>query len=374
MGAKRKEARSRSTRRAPLLVAAGALGALVSVGLLWKRAPVEPVKVPVAAAATPTPPKPRPPTPYERLPAVVARIGQKELGKEVLRPVLEGVEGGSPRQEQLAQELAWMTAKGRVQHEVLYREAKRRGVEMSPEDRESVEFLEKREQQAQPVVSKVGLDAADAIRQYRETMVIKRLLELEIYDKVQVSPDELARAYEGTPEAYWHPEAYRVRRILVAADPAKGKEHMQAALERARALHSRASEPEADFAALARAESEGPLRSEGGLVGDFNLDEAPIRDPRVLQVIRSIEPGRASHPIYTDEGFQILYVEKKTPQRRMSLEEARPLVRKALQYEKGAPDAMRWAEELERAAGVEVLIPKPPSLDAPPAMPTPGSP
>jgi peptidylprolyl isomerase len=349
----------------------GLVGASAVVGQGGGNAPSQ------AAASTPPaapPPAPRPPTPYEKLPPVLVRVGQKEIKKEILLPILGNVEGGTPKQEQLAVEVAWMTAKGRAQHEVLYREAERRGIEMAPEDRASVEALEKRQQQAQEVVSQVGVDAADAIRQYRETMHVKRLLEQEIYDKVEVSQAELRESYDNSTEAYWHPETFRVRRLLVAMNPAKGREHMEATLKRALDLYRRAREKNADFGALARAHSEDALRSKGGLVPEFELQNSPFQDPRIIQLLRTLNPGEVSFPTYTEEGYLLVYMEKKTPVRRMTLKEATPLVRKSLQYEKGAPAAMKWAEELERAASVELLIPKPPSLDLPPAPSSPGVP
>lgn len=356
-----------------LLVGVGVLGLAGAGAVVGKGSGSATSPSASTTPATP-PPAPRPPTPYEKLPPVLVRVGQKEIKKEILLPILGNVEGGTPKQEQLAVEVAWMTAKGRAQHEVLYREAERRGIEMAPEDRASVEALEKRQQQAQEVVSQVGVDAADAIRHYRETMHVKRLLEQEIYDKVQVSQAELQEAYEQSTEAYWHPETFRVRRLLVAMNPAKGREHMEATLKRALELYRRAREKNADFGALARAHSEDALRSKGGLLPEFDLQSSPFQDPRLIQLLRTLNPGEVSYPTYTEEGYLLVYMEKKTPVRRMTLKEATPLVRKALQYEKGAPDAMKWAEELERAAGVEVLIPKPPSLDLPPAPPSPGGP
>jgi parvulin-like peptidyl-prolyl isomerase len=363
--------RGRSRWKGVLLVGVGVLGLAGASAVVGQRGNAQPQASTAPAAA---PAAPRPPTPYERLPPVLVRVGQKEIKKEILLPILGNVEGGTPKQEQLAAEVAWMTAKGRAQHEVLYREAERRGIEMAPEDRASVEYLEKRQQQAQEVVSQVGVDAADAIRQYRETMFVKRLLEQEIYDKVEVSQAELQASYDRSTEAYWHPETFRVRRLLVAANPEKGREHMDAALKRAQELYRRAREKNADFAALARAHSDDALRSKGGLLGEFDLQNSPLQDPRVIQVLRALESGQVSHPIYTEEGYLLVFVEKKTPVRRMTLKEATALVRKSLQYEKGAPAAMQWAEELERAAGVELLIPKPPSLDTPPAWPSPGGP
>jgi peptidylprolyl isomerase len=366
--------RGRFRGKGVLLVGVGVLGLAGVVAVVGRGGSSQPPVVAASTTPAPAPAAPRPPTPYERLPPVLVRMGQKEIKKEILLPILGNVEGGNPKQEQLALEVAWMTAKGRAQHEVLYREAERRGIEMTPEDRASVEALEKRQQQAQEVVSQVGVDAAEAIRHYRETMHVKRLLEQQIYDKVEVSQAELQQAYDRYTEAYWHPETFRVRRLLVATSPEKGREHMDAALKRAQELYRRAREKNADFAALARAHSEDALRSKGGLVGEFSLQDSPIQDPRIIQLLRNLAPGEVSYPTYTEEGYLLVFVEKKTPVRRMTLKEATPLVRKAMQYEKGATSAMQWAEELERAAGVEVLIPKPPSLDLPPAPPSPGGP
>jgi parvulin-like peptidyl-prolyl isomerase len=158
-----------------------------------------------------------------------------------------------------------------------------------------------------------GLVPEDVRRTMRTEMMKQAVLQQEVDRKVYLgfSTEEVKKYYDANPDKFRKPESIKISEIYLSTI---GKDE---AAVKARALElitqARAG---ADFAALAAANSEREKNGERtapkdkGYVGEFDV---PSLREDLLPVLKDLKAGGVSEPIRTNEGFQILRVDARTP-------------------------------------------------------------
>lgn len=158
---------------------------------------------------------------------------------------------------------------------------------------------------------------------------------------VAVTDQDVASEYNANSESYRKKEEVQVRHVLFKSDASPAQD--AAAKAKADAALARLRKG-ADFAALAKAESEDPGSKEsGGSLGSF---------PRG-RMVKEFEdaafaaaPGTLAGPVKTPFGWHVIRVEGKTPERVQPLFEAAPAIRSRLTEQRAAEEARRLAQEL----------------------------
>jgi peptidyl-prolyl cis-trans isomerase SurA len=137
--------------------------------------------------------------------------------------------------------------------------------------------------------------------QVREQMLLTRLREREVDDKVQVSDTELELFLEQMKS---RPEAaeYNLAHILVRVPDQASPERIQAARARADKALAEA-QAGGDFGALAASYSDAPDALQGGALGWRNEDRLP---EIFAAALAKLEPGQVSPVLRSPAGFHIL--------------------------------------------------------------------
>lgn len=137
--------------------------------------------------------------------------------------------------------------------------------------------------------------------QVREQMLLTRLREREVDDRVQVSDTELDLFLEQMKN---RPEAveYNLAHILVRLPDQASPERIQAARARADKALAEARNG-ADFAALAASYSDAPDALQGGVLGWRNEDRLP---EIFAAALAPLAPGEVSPVLRSPAGFHIL--------------------------------------------------------------------
>jgi len=158
-----------------------------------------------------------------------------------------------------------------------------------------------------------GLVPEDVRRTMRTEMMKQAVLQQEVDRKVYLGPsnDEVKKYYEAHPDKFRKPESLKLSEIyLVLA----GKDE---AAVKARALELIAqARAGADFGALAAANSEREKNGkrtapeDKGYVGEFDF---PNLREDLAATLKDVKAGGVTDPIRTDEGYQILHVDARTP-------------------------------------------------------------
>ncbi len=157
------------------------------------------------------------------------------------------------------------------------------------------------------------LDPEDIRRTMRGEMMKQAVLQQEVDRRVYLSfsPDELKKYYEAHPDKFRKPESVKLSEIYLTIT---GKDE---ASVKARALELIAqARAGTDFASLAASNSEREKNGQRsapqdkGYVGEFDV---PNLREDLVAAIKNIQAGGVTEPIRTQEGYQILRVDARTP-------------------------------------------------------------
>jgi peptidyl-prolyl cis-trans isomerase SurA len=132
------------------------------------------------------------------------------------------------------------------------------------------------------------------------------MIQKEVRQKVNISPDEVKAYYDAHPEEFSvGKENFKLAQILIALPPNPTPAQVTAARAKADDIHKQLHDG-ADFGKLARQYSDDDSKGQGGELGDFSRGD--ILDP-IQNVIDHMKVGDVSEPIQTEHGFHIVKLE-----------------------------------------------------------------
>lgn len=183
-----------------------------------------------------------------------------------------------------------------------------------------------------------GLDEKSWRRELQESLLMEKVVRLTVYDKIEVSDDEVAAYYLEHAEEFAQPEQIRVRQILVA-DEAEG----QRLLTELRAG--------ADFADLARRHSLSPDGEVGGDLGFFAPGEMP---PEIDTAVWGMAAMDLSGLVKSEYGYHLFQFLERRPALQLSLEDARGKIRTRLREHAEEEAYQEWLRGLRERAAISI--------------------
>jgi parvulin-like peptidyl-prolyl isomerase len=180
-----------------------------------------------------------------------------------------------------------------------------------------------------------------------------RLMQMKVAAKVKISEEDLKAAYAQYAKREGGDEEVHARHILVAVDPKATPDQVEAARKKAEAIAQEARRPGMDFAALAKARSEGPSKEDGGDLGFFRRG---VMVPAFDKAAFSLKVGEVSDPIRTDFGWHVLKVEEKRAVGVTPYEEMKPKLEAQLRQQKTEKFVEQYVQELKKKASIEVKL------------------
>jgi peptidyl-prolyl cis-trans isomerase SurA len=158
-----------------------------------------------------------------------------------------------------------------------------------------------------------GLNPEDIRRTMRAEMMKQAVLEQEVDRRVYLgfSSEEVKKYYEANLDKFRKPETVKLSEIYLITtgkDEASVRARVQELITQIRAG--------ADFGALAAANSERERNGQRtapqdkGAVGEF---EVPNLREDLVKALKDVKVGGVTEPIKTNEGYQILRVDARTP-------------------------------------------------------------
>jgi len=181
---------------------------------------------------------------------------------------------------------------------------------------------------------------------------IKRLLDKEIYSKIQVTGDEVREYYDQNQDRFRKPESVRISQILIKAPSEPGDDTWRHLEDRAHTIYLDASKG-ADFVLLARRHSDDTATaSVGGDMGFIQKESLhDILDTTVFQ----LEVGTVTKPIRTRDGFQIIKVVSSKPSSPKTLEEVRDHITTLLRRKQAREMIVQLLTDLRSRAEIEII-------------------
>lgn len=183
-----------------------------------------------------------------------------------------------------------------------------------------------------------GLDR-DALARAVEQETRAGLLLDRIIAGVSVSEEEVKDYYERNRERMRRPETRRVRHLLITINDQFPENRADRARVRVEELYRKLKREPESFGELALRYSECPSAVERGRVGQVPRGRLY---PELDDVLFRLDEGQISDVIKSAVGYHLLLCEAIEPERTVSLDEAAPRIRKALEARRQKRRVRQW--------------------------------
>jgi peptidyl-prolyl cis-trans isomerase SurA len=198
-----------------------------------------------------------------------------------------------------------------------------------------------------------GLDFATFRQTVKRDIEAMRVLQVKVRSRVKVSDEDVKNYWQTHPQEFEAEPEVHVRHIFVAFTPGSESDEARAR-RRAEGLLERVRKGE-DFAAVARAESEGPSAADGGDLGW--LRRGTIQ-PELERVAFALPTGGVSDVVRTRAGFQIMKVDDRRGGDPLAFEAVKEEIRNKLVNDQAESYRAQFIEELRRDALIDVKLPE----------------
>jgi len=188
----------------------------------------------------------------------------------------------------------------------------------------------------------------------RRSLLIEKLLKLEVADKAKVSPAQVRDFYDKNPQRFENGESFSIQTISIFcprnADASKKEEVRKRAEDALR--QAKATKSADEFGLLAEKISEDDYHVNMGLHKVVLRNEMP---PDVVKAALAMTPGQVSDVIQVENAYTLFRLISHTPAAKMKFEQVQDKLHKDL--EKGKYERLRAGldAQLRKTAKVEEL-------------------
>jgi peptidyl-prolyl cis-trans isomerase C len=329
---------------------------VAAVAVACKKPETAPAAAAPTAAATPAP-APAQPVPAV-LPDVIADCNGDKIARAEFEKAVKAVEqraGGSVPPEKRDE-----LYRGVLDDLVAYRLLKQEVVarQMTASDAEVDARIGAFKQQ---MGSEANFRAALQAQQLTEAklredaktdILVNKLLEQEVTQKLLVKPSDIATFYEKNPDRFQQSESVRAAHILVLVPQDADEKTRAAAKARAEAA-LKAAKAGQDFAQLAKRYSNDASAQRGGDLGFIPKGQMV---PAFEAAAFALEPGQVSDLVETQFGYHVIKALEKRPARVVPFVEAAAQIEQFLQQQQRQEKSKALVEQLKSKGKVQIFI------------------
>lgn len=199
------------------------------------------------------------------------------------------------------------------------------------------------------VLESMGISEQDFRNDVAQNLKVESLLAKKLENVAKATPEQVDAFYRENPQHFKTPERVRASHILIAADPdtppaekATKRDHL--------ARLQKEIQAGADFAEVARKNSDCPSKAQGGDLGYFERGSMvkPFEDAAF-----ELKAGEVSAIVETQFGYHLIKVEDHQKAGEVPLEEARDDIAAYLDRQNRDEAAQDYLKELRASARVE---------------------
>ncbi len=189
-----------------------------------------------------------------------------------------------------------------------------------------------------------GLDHAGFMAALERELRVEAILEKVATRATQVAEIDVDLYYHYHPDQFRRPETRRARHILVTINPAMPDNTAEAARARIEAVATRLNKSLKRFDEQALKHSECPTAMQGGVLGDVPQGQLY---PELDAALFSMQAGQLSGVLESPLGYHLLLCESITPERILSLNQARAPIREMLEKRRKRICQQAWLKQLQ---------------------------
>ena len=191
------------------------------------------------------------------------------------------------------------------------------------------------------IVTEQGLDPLEKKREFRNDLMVEKVLKENVFRKISIRPKETKDYYNNNLDEFYRERQLSFRQILI-----KFSEHdsQESARQQAEELMTRLVQSE-DFSTLAQTYSHGPNAATGGLWISDEVDD--IRKD-LREIIFTLKEGELSSIIESPIGYHIIKCEKNVAGSYMPFQEVQEQIHQTLFRKKFGEKKEEYIEELKK--------------------------
>jgi peptidyl-prolyl cis-trans isomerase SurA len=243
-----------------------------------------------------------------------------------------------------------------IEEELIRQAAEKEGILVSQDDlNAALDDIKQRnnlltDEQLKDALGKEGKTWEHFTEDIRNQIKAAKLVNREVYSKVDLSESDVEAYYQNHPDLFQQsPPTVRVRQILLKVDEKADEAEIQRVKAKAEQLVQQLRAG-ADFAEMAKQNSEDPSAQSGGEFGTFK--QGDLAAP--FNMVFDLKVGDISDPVQSAQGFHILSVQEKRSGEQASYEAAKPKIRQKLREEKSQELYQQWIANLKEKTYIEV--------------------
>lgn len=184
----------------------------------------------------------------------------------------------------------------------------------------------------------------------KNRLIVNLMRRREVIDRVMIAPRAVRDLYESRSFQYQVPEQIQLSMIVLhkgASSNDQAVKKKEAAQIREKLLAG------GNFAELAKSSSEGYKAADGGDQGW--MDPKTLRK-ELVEAVATLDPGRISEVIETDDDFYILKVEAKKNASVIPFDDVRSQIEEELHKAEELKQYEAWIERLKKKFYVKILL------------------
>ena len=295
----------------------------------------------------------------EVLPDVVARVNDTPITADELERAVRSAEiqAGQPLPAQFRDQVYRSVLDQLVSFHLLLQESETLSLTVNEADLEQriegmrANFPDEEAFQAQLSNWETTLDAVR--EETRRDMQVEQVIASQVVPDVDIDADTARAFYDEHPEQFTRPGGREARHLLIGVSPNASDDDKDEARTRATELRQQVLDG-ADFAELARTQSEDPGSAENG--GSIGLVVPGQTVPPFEQALFALEEGETSDVVETPFGFHVIQMTGLQEPQLVSFEETSLEIQQFLAAQGQQARTEAFLQSLRDKSTVEILI------------------
>jgi len=231
-------------------------------------------------------------------------------------------------------------------------EAKNMGIRVSDEElQEAIGNIQKKYSMSEAAFGESlkieGFTYAEYKKRLREQIIISKLVNMEIRNKIVITDEDLKKFATENKEVLENTERYKISQILLK----KQKDTDNSKIEEKAGELLRKIEQGGSFSDLAQQYSEDPSAKAGG---DLGLLKKSQLNKIFIDILSAMKPGDVSKPFWTESGLHIIKLESRAEAK--NKDEAREEAKNILINKIYAERFNAWIKSLREKSFIEVKL------------------
>lgn len=239
-----------------------------------------------------------------------------------------------------------------IDRELLYQASEKEGikVEESKLEEHSTQFRKQfpDEKTMDKFLADKGLTLAEIKNQVKKSMAVEELIKTKFEKDVKVAESQADEFYKKNAEKFKKPETVKASHILAKCEK-NDVAGCKKSEEKIKDLRKKISGG-ADFAALAKTNSDCPSKENGGDLGEFSKGQMvkPFEDTAF-----AMKQGELSQPVKTDFGWHLIKVTAKNAAGSIPYTQVKDQIMNMLKNKEIAGKIRTFLEDMKKTAKIE---------------------